>query len=305
MYERLVVDALRTITRAAAPFDVGTLPDARSGPSSPSEVPIAAMRAVADAIEEQIARVIRGVRRAGQSTAAFDRRRTIVAEDLARSIERHIVALRSRTRESGPSLPEQIRRFVETHFAEPLTLDDVAAAIGCARSNVAVTFKRHLGETMHRYLARIRVRRAVELIVQGDKIEAAMLAVGYRSKKNFYRQFKLETGDTPAGYRGARAAIVAQTPPIGPSARLDGDRAFVPGETRSGGQSFRNPWARPIAAAGPATAGEGREETSAVTIARASQLLGVTRRTVHYWIKKGKLRTTALPNGGRRILLGQ
>jgi excisionase family DNA binding protein len=53
----------------------------------------------------------------------------------------------------------------------------------------------------------------------------------------------------------------------------------------------------------PKTTDERREAVSGVTIARASQLLGVTRRTVHYWIKKGKLQTTALPNGGRRILL--
>jgi excisionase family DNA binding protein len=71
------------------------------------------------------------------------------------------------------------------------------------------------------------------------------------------------------------------------------------------GPARNNAWARPGADAVPTTTGDRREAASGVTIARASQLLGVTRRTVHYWIKKGKLQTTALPNGGRRILLEQ
>jgi excisionase family DNA binding protein len=153
-----------------------------------------------------------------------------------------------------------------------LTLDHVAAAIGCARSRVAATFKSDLGEAMHRYVARVRIRRAAELIVQGDKIEAAMLAVGYRSKKNFYHQFKRETGETPAAYRDG-----IRTPGGGGSPRTVRSTTLAPTDVY--------------------------ETAAGVTIARASELLGVSRRTVYNWIKQGRLSATHQPNGARRIPL--
>jgi photosystem II stability/assembly factor-like uncharacterized protein len=45
------------------------------------------------------------------------------------------------------------------------------------------------------------MERAVTLIGKGDKVEAVALQVGYRSKKNFYRQFTIRFGVTPAAYR--------------------------------------------------------------------------------------------------------
>ena len=135
----------------------------------------------------------------------------MTAEALAAGLEHSITTRLSTTHDAVLSPAERTRRFIDAHYAEPLTLDDIARAVGCARSYVAATFKREIGDTPHRYIARVRVRRAAELVVHGDKIEAVMLAVGYRGKKNFYRQFKLETGVTPATYR-ARTRDVTRRP---------------------------------------------------------------------------------------------
>jgi len=272
VYVRLVVEALRSISGAAPPLDCRARTEPRSEPRLSSEISLSTLRAFADAIDEQIAYVTRSLRQVDHSAAAVARVRTIAAEELAVCIERHIVA-RAPSRPATLSPAELIRRFIDMHFAEPLTLDHVAAAIGCPRSRVAATFKSDLGEAMHRYVARVRIRRAAELIVQGDKIEAAMLAVGYRSKKNFYHQFKRETGETPAAYRNG-----IRTP--GAGARADS-----------------------IAGARATTMVEPYETASGVTIARASELLGVSRRTVYNWIKQGRLRAMHQPNGARRIPL--
>ena len=68
---------------------------------------------------------------------------------------------------------------------------------------VARMFRRRTGDTLHGYLTAVRVARAREHILHGHKIEAVMLLVGYRSKKNFYRQFRAATGVTPGAYRDA------------------------------------------------------------------------------------------------------
>jgi AraC-like DNA-binding protein len=94
-------------------------------------------------------------------------------------------------------------RVIENRYAEPITIAQVAAAVGRTPKHLGTIFRRQTGLTVHKYLTRVRLRHAIGLIRDGEKIEAVSLLVGYRSKKNFYRHFKLHTGITPAGYRTA------------------------------------------------------------------------------------------------------
>jgi AraC-like DNA-binding protein len=98
---------------------------------------------------------------------------------------------------------ERLKEFIETHYHETLTLANMADSVGSGRSHAATTFRQETGMTLHAYLAKVRIRRAIEMLRQGEKVEAAMLLVGYRSKKNFYHQFKAQLGTTPGTYRRA------------------------------------------------------------------------------------------------------
>ena len=100
-------------------------------------------------------------------------------------------------------LVQRAKDLVDERYAERLTLADVAAAVGRSKRHLAALFRQELAMTLHDYLTRVRLRRAVELIREGKKIEAVSLLVGYRSKKNFYRHFKALTGMTPMAYRAA------------------------------------------------------------------------------------------------------
>ena len=51
------------------------------------------------------------------------------------------------------------------------------------------------------YVARTRIERAARAIRNGEKVKAVALEVGFRSKKNFYRQFRRRFGTAPAKYR--------------------------------------------------------------------------------------------------------
>ena len=62
---------------------------------------------------------------------------------------------------------------------------------------------------MREYLTRVRLDHAAELIRHGVKIEAVALSVGYRSKKNFYEQFKRRYGTTPVPYRDEAATSMS------------------------------------------------------------------------------------------------
>ena len=101
------------------------------------------------------------------------------------------------------SIVQQAKSIIDERYAEPLTLDDLAAAVGRSKRHLGALFEKQVGIPIHQYLTRVRLRRALELIREGEKIEAVSLLVGYRSKANFYRHFKTQTGITPLAYRAA------------------------------------------------------------------------------------------------------
>lgn len=98
---------------------------------------------------------------------------------------------------------ERVVEAIERRYSEPLTLDALARHVCSARGHVASQFRRETGLTIHRYLTRVRIRHAAELLSRGEKVEAVMLMVGYHSKKSFYSQFRAHTGHTPGTFRAA------------------------------------------------------------------------------------------------------
>ncbi|RPI51901.1 MAG: helix-turn-helix domain-containing protein [Acidobacteria bacterium] len=100
----------------------------------------------------------------------------------------------------GPLVQRIIDAF-ERDYANAITLRTVASEVGRHPGYLGAIFRREMGLTSRAYLTRVRLQRAAELIERGLKIEAVALDVGYRSKKNFYHQFKQRFGMTPKQYR--------------------------------------------------------------------------------------------------------
>jgi len=119
-------------------------------------------------------------------------------------------------------LSPHVRRIclhIRAHYSERILLESLAARVGRNTAYVATLFRRQMGMTIHRYLINIRMQRAAKLLCRREKVEAVMLFVGYRSKKNFYRQFAVTFGVTPGRYRASRvesrsAATMTQPPQV-------------------------------------------------------------------------------------------
>ena len=95
----------------------------------------------------------------------------------------------------------RIADLLERDYSQPITLRKLAAAVDRNPGYLGEAFRLHIGKTMRSYLTDIRMRRAAELIAEDVKIEAVALAVGYLSKRNFYRHFWRHFGLTPTEYR--------------------------------------------------------------------------------------------------------
>src|ERR1700716_4109084 len=84
--------------------------------------------------------------------------------------------------------------LIDAGFTEAVSLRALASAIGREEASLGRLFRELMGMSVRRFIARRRIDRAVESIRQGVKVEAVALEVGYRSKKNFYRQFRRQFG---------------------------------------------------------------------------------------------------------------
>ncbi len=113
------------------------------------------------------------------------------------------------------TMPAQVRRmvaFIQARAATPLSLRTLADALGRQEAYLGRLFRQQMGLSVREYVAQLRLDRASLLIRRGEKVEAVALAVGYRSKKSFYRQFVRRFGSTPAAYR-ARTLATRPSPP--------------------------------------------------------------------------------------------
>ncbi len=95
----------------------------------------------------------------------------------------------------------QMLALIDERSAEPLSLATFARSLNRQAGYLGRLFRQEIGVGMREYLARLRLDRAAGLIRDGVKVEAVSLEVGYRSKKNFYRQFRRRFGTTPGLYR--------------------------------------------------------------------------------------------------------
>lgn len=106
--------------------------------------------------------------------------------------------------------------FVESHFAQAIGLDDIAAAGGLSRSEMSRAFRRLTGVTLSAYLRGRRLTHAAGVLVAGaDSVAQVALACGYGSHEAFARAFRAAFGLTPAALR-ERASLdgLALTGPV-------------------------------------------------------------------------------------------
>lgn len=96
------------------------------------------------------------------------------------------------------------RDLADVRFAEPLTVDDLAAAAGLSRAHFSREFRRAFGLAPHAYLLTRRLERAAALLRDTDNSVAQIcLAVGLTSVGSFTSSFKRAFGATPTAYRAA------------------------------------------------------------------------------------------------------
>ena len=103
--------------------------------------------------------------------------------------------------DGGQDRVRQVCRFMETHYARHITLNQLCRCAGRSRSALLRDFVRETGVTPYRYLENIRVGEARKLLEQGVTPADAALRTGFSDQSHFTNYFKHFIGLTPSAYR--------------------------------------------------------------------------------------------------------
>lgn len=111
---------------------------------------------------------------------------------------------------TAPQLVEYDKEFVKSlmsyfneHMSEPeLSVGDLASAVNMSRTSFYRKLKSVLGLTPVDFIRQVRIRRAVQMINEGnDSLSGIAYSVGFSDPKYFSKCFKKDMGMPPAEYK--------------------------------------------------------------------------------------------------------
>lgn len=101
---------------------------------------------------------------------------------------------------------QEILSYLDAHFSEDLTLEDIAQEFGLTPPYFSRYFARTVGVTFLKYLNQLRVRYAVDDLIRTD---ATILRIainnGFSNSASFIREFRAAYGVSPSEYRAAHS----------------------------------------------------------------------------------------------------
>lgn len=106
--------------------------------------------------------------------------------------------------------------YLDEHYAEDVTLEQVAAIAGFSKFHFSRLFKQYSGQNFYEYLCFRRIKAAEALLLRSDiSITEVALQSGFSSLSTFNRMFKKLKKCTPSKYR---RLCISQLSPFSPDA---------------------------------------------------------------------------------------
>ncbi len=105
----------------------------------------------------------------------------------------------------------QVFRFIEENYHRPITLRDVAQAVGYSSAYLTNLMRQQTGKSLHRWLIERRMAQAIALLLKTEHTVSQIAeTVGYQDVCHFSRYFRQFYGTSPQAWRNAhRCAINA------------------------------------------------------------------------------------------------
>jgi YesN/AraC family two-component response regulator len=116
---------------------------------------------------------------------------------------------------SQEELVSVAQEYLRTHFAEEISLAELAARFHVNPPYLARLFKRTVGAAPVRYLRDLRINQARKLLEERPELEIKEVGIiaGYPDQGYFSRVFRQAVGVSPQEYREGRAGKGRRKPP--------------------------------------------------------------------------------------------
>ncbi len=104
---------------------------------------------------------------------------------------------------TGQTSRPQIQRlrdiisYLQDHYMEEISLDEVAASVHICKSECCRFFKKHMNMTIFEYLLYLRIQNSLPLLAEGESVTAAAEKTGFSSPAYFGQIFKRYMKCTP------------------------------------------------------------------------------------------------------------
>jgi YesN/AraC family two-component response regulator len=101
-------------------------------------------------------------------------------------------------------LMKEVFHFIDVNFHRPITLGNVAQAVGYSSAYLTDRVRRQTGQTVQSWIIQRRMAAACSLLLETDeRVEKIAVEVGYQCAVHFFRQFRQYHGTTPQNWRRA------------------------------------------------------------------------------------------------------
>lgn len=115
--------------------------------------------------------------------------------------DRQYVPLKAQLGVSHPALIA-VAQLMDEHIEDPLSLDQIAVAVGVSRRQIERLFKRHLGAAPKQYYLHTRLKRSRELLLQTSlSVMDVSMACGFRSPHHFSKCYRTYFARSPSAER--------------------------------------------------------------------------------------------------------
>lgn len=95
---------------------------------------------------------------------------------------------------------QKVLRYLHTHYADTITLNDLATIANLKPLRLLRVFQRQMGLPPHNYLVQVRVARAKDFLSLGVPISQVAYDAGFTDQSHLNRHFKRLVGITPGQY---------------------------------------------------------------------------------------------------------
>ena len=94
------------------------------------------------------------------------------------------------------------KEYIQNHFSDPLTLEEVSEMVGLSTAYFSALFKKTEGEGFAKYLINVRMEQAKLLLRESNlPVTEICRKVGYNDPKHFTHTFEKAAGVKPSTYR--------------------------------------------------------------------------------------------------------